>query len=241
MKYPSKYALTAIAVTLLSGALFAAGNNDSVGFDNPSANQKTDISSLQTPVPTVPQASLDKPAAPAITTDQADTDEDNPDAGGPMPEEVVTRGPHAFPNTQYTPGNLCTPSDPNFKEYRYAEHVAYCNRNVTQQMKQQIAQNYGGIPQSTWSSYEFDHLLPLCIGGDSSMDNIWPQPRGPEDSDGKDKLENQLYNQMNAGTITQKDAVNQIYAWFGKFLDRHSDIPSTYRDNFKKFMATKGN
>lgn len=120
----------------------------------------------------------------------------------------------AQPDFGYTPGHLCTPTDPNFKEYRYPEHIPYCQRNVTQQMKQTVGDHYG-IPQSNWSGYEFDHLIPLAIGGDSSIDNLWPQPHGnPDGSDGKDRLENDLYLQMKAGTVTQADAVKQIYAWF---------------------------
>jgi hypothetical protein len=122
----------------------------------------------------------------------------------------------ATPDSSYTPGHLCSPTDPNFKEYRYAEHIPYCNRNVTQQMKLDISAHYG-ILQSAWASYEFDHLIPLAIGGDSSIDNLWPQPHEPgtpDGSEGKDKLEEQLYLQMKAGTITQADAVNRIYGWF---------------------------
>ena len=118
------------------------------------------------------------------------------------------------PDSSFTPGKLCTQADANFKEYRYPEHIAYCQRNVTQAMKQQVAAHYG-IAQADWPNYEFDHLLPLAIGGDSSVDNLWPQPRGnPDGSDGKDKLELNLYNQMKAGTITQAEAVRQTYAWF---------------------------
>ncbi len=132
----------------------------------------------------------------------------------------------AQPDFNVTPGHLCTPTDPNFKEYRYAEHIAYCNRNVTKQMKQQVAASYN-VPQASWSSYEFDHLIPLCIGGDSSVDNLWPQPRGAADSDGKDKLENDLYKQMVAGTITQQAAVQRIYDWFKGYKARHPATGNT--------------
>jgi hypothetical protein len=118
------------------------------------------------------------------------------------------------PDASYTPGHLCNPSDPNFKEYRYAEHIPYCNRNVTQQMKVTIAAHYN-VPQADWNGYEFDHLIPLACGGDSSIDNLWPQPHGtPDGSDGKDRLENQLYLEMRDGKITQAEAVKQIYGWF---------------------------
>ena len=127
---------------------------------------------------------------------------------------LVALAVRVMPDSSYTPGHLCNPSDPNFKEYRYAEHIPYCNRNVTQQMKTTIAAHYG-VPQADWSGYEFDHLIPLAIGGDSSIDNLWPQPHGdPDGSNGKDKLEDVLYREMAAGTITQAAAVQQIYGWF---------------------------
>jgi hypothetical protein len=126
----------------------------------------------------------------------------------------VLKAARVAPDSAYTTGHLCTASDPNFKEYRYAEHIPYCNRVVTHQMKLDIAAHYG-VPEAQWPNYEFDHLIPLAAGGDSSIDNLWPQPRGnPDGSDGKDRLENSLYLQMKAGTVTQAEAIRQIYAWF---------------------------
>ena len=127
---------------------------------------------------------------------------------------VMLTAPRTKPDPTFTPGHLCSSSDPNFKEYRYPERIPYCNRNVTQQMKLTVAQHYG-VPEATWNGYEFDHLIPLAIGGDSSVDNLWPQPHGsPDGSGGKDALENTLYSEMAAGTVTQAEAVRQIYAWF---------------------------
>ncbi len=130
------------------------------------------------------------------------------------PAGGVTAAAYTEPDWAFTPGRLCTATDPDFKEYRYAEHIPYCNRNVTQQMKQQVAAHYG-VPQSEWSNYEFDHLIPLAIGGDSHVDNLWPEPNSQNQGNaGKDHLELELYLQMKAGTLSQADAVKQIYAWF---------------------------
>ena len=120
----------------------------------------------------------------------------------------------AQPDLQFTPGRLCTPDDPNFQEYRYPEHIAYCRRNVTEPMKKYVADHYS-VSRTQWGLYEFDHLLPLGIGGDSSVYNLWPQPRGnPDGSDDKDQLEADLFQQMKAGAITQNEAVRRIYGWF---------------------------
>lgn len=151
----------------------------------------------------------------------ASVDAGNPDGYGWSPAVRVADVPallaaRVTPDYSYTPGHLCSPDDPNFKEYRYAEHIPYCNRVVTQQMKQEISAHYG-VLQSAWSGYEFDHLIPLAVGGDSSIDNLWPQPHAPgtpDGSEGKDKLELQLYLQMRDGKITQAEAVKQIYGWF---------------------------
>lgn len=137
--------------------------------------------------------------------------------GAPAPsasQPVRADGARVFPDTSFTPGRLCATSDPDFKEYRYAEHIPYCNRHVTQQMKQEVAAHYG-VPQSDWPKYEFDHLIPLGVGGNSHVENLWPQPRGnPDGSDDKDKLEDLLFHQMQAGSMKQADAVSQIWAWF---------------------------
>jgi hypothetical protein len=137
--------------------------------------------------------------------------------GAPVPsasQPIKAAGTRVFPDTSFTPGRLCTTSDPNFKEFRYGEHVPYCNRNVSQQMKQEVAAHYG-VPKSDWPNYEFDHLIPLGIGGNSSIVNLWPQPRGKTDgSDDKDRLEDLLYHQMSSGSIKQAAAVEQIWAWF---------------------------
>ena len=163
------------------------------------------------------QAGLSARAAQSLAAQKAAAEEEDQklaDGWGATAVVPTLLAARVTPDASYTPGHLCSPSDPNFKEYRYKEHIPYCNRNVTQQMKTEIAAHYG-VPQANWSGYEFDHLIPLAIGGDSSIDNLWPQPHGdPDGSNGKDKLEDLLYREMAAGTITQAEAVRQIYGWF---------------------------
>ena len=65
------------------------------------------------------------------------------DGWGAVPTvPVMVLAARVTPDYAYTPGHLCSPTDPNFKEYRYAEHIPYCNRNVTQRMKLTVAQHY---------------------------------------------------------------------------------------------------
>lgn len=116
------------------------------------------------------------------------------------------------PDPAKTPGMLCSPQDPNFSKFDYPEHVARCARNVGPQEKQAIAHEYGDIPQSSWSGYEFDHLIPLCVGGSDDIANLWPQPIA--DAHLKDVIENDVCIAMKAGTLSQTAAVQKIRDWF---------------------------
>jgi hypothetical protein len=194
---------------VLAGALPAAAapQAGSIALDGSSVLSKLDVSGSGV-FAAIPGASDIQ--APAAIAGAAIADKAS--------QLAASRTTRVSPDWSFTPGKLCTASDPGFSTYRYPEHVPYCLRNVTEQMKQEVAAHYG-VPQSDWSSYEFDHLIPLCIGGDSHVDNLWPQPHeggssDPNGSYGKDKLEDQLYKQMSAGSITQANAIKQIQAWF---------------------------
>ncbi len=114
------------------------------------------------------------------------------------------------PLKQFTPGKLCSPTDPNFKEYRYASHVAVCARNVSHDEKLQIAKNYG-VPESEWGNYEFDHLIPLNSGGSDDIENLWPQPLA--EAHEKDAVEQATFNGLSNGNLTQAQAVQMIMDW----------------------------
>ncbi len=121
------------------------------------------------------------------------------------------------PNNRLTPGKVCTSSDSDFSGYDYPEQIARCSRNIGTQEKQQVAQAYGGIPQSSWPNYEFDHLIPLCAGGSNSTLNLWPQPIA--EAHEKDKLENEICLAMKAGKMSQAQAVQKVRDWFANHLD----------------------
>lgn len=118
------------------------------------------------------------------------------------------------PNSNLTPGFLCSQQDPDFLGFAYPSHVARCNRNVQQPEKLQVAQQYGGIPQSQWPNYEFDHLYPLCVGGSNNIKNLWPQPI--VEAHDKDILENQICLELQAGTLDQAGAIKKVQDWISQ-------------------------
>ena len=111
-----------------------------------------------------------------------------------------------------TTGKICTTQDANFSgAFRYQEKIPYCTRKVTQAEKREIAKIYG-VPQSRWSLYEFDHLIPLSSGGSNAAENIWMEPL--DQAHLKDLIEIQVYRRLADGTMTQQEAVEKLENWF---------------------------
>ena len=201
---------TALQNSLATLALLAAAHQARAAALNP-AGVMDRVSAIggQLMPGTVPPAASPAPAIPAPVPQAA-----------PAPAGAAAQG-RTRPDSAFTPGKLCTADDPDFKELRYPEQISYCQRHVTRQMKLEVAAHYG-LPESEWHNYEFDHLIPLAIGGNSRVENLWPQPRGQDESDGKDVLENQLYQLLKAGTITQAEAVSRNAAWFDQLMAKRA-------------------
>jgi hypothetical protein len=85
-------------------------------------------------------------------------------------------------------------------------------RHTTEKMKNEAYSEYG-IDSYKSRQYEIDHLIPLELGGADTMNNLWPQPNDQMYSNGyqlKDVEENKLHNLVCNGSMTLKDAQQQI-------------------------------
>jgi hypothetical protein len=133
----------------------------------------------------------------------------------PLPGMILVAALTTLPNPQLTPGeafphvtsqDICTPG--------YATH----RRHVTAFNRERSLVEYG-IPESERDKYVLDHLIPLELGGDNSLRNLWPEPRDttPNAAD-KDYLENDLHRLVCSGAIPLSDAqrciaVDWISCW----------------------------
>lgn len=111
------------------------------------------------------------------------------------------------PNPEITYGDYCSPDDPNFVEYRYEEDVAYCRRAVSRHMKKHIYTVYQ-IPEGCKENYTVDHLIPLAMGGSNKPENLWPEHKRIKAT--RRTLEQELYDKLRRGEISQKEAVETI-------------------------------
>lgn len=78
------------------------------------------------------------------------------------------------PDLSLTPGELCT--QPTRR--RYPEGIAYCDRAVDREMKDEVFRIYrkkGFTLSEPRDRYKIDHYIPLCAGGSNSIKNLWPQ------------------------------------------------------------------
>lgn len=114
-----------------------------------------------------------------------------------------------LPNRNVTPGVIRTANAAEIcaKTFRTKPF-----RKTTLEMKHQACKLYGITDEcpSTHGKMELDHLIPLELGGDDSLDNLWPQLATYSDSSPgfhvKDQLENELHRRVCAGKITLDDA-----------------------------------
>lgn len=111
------------------------------------------------------------------------------------------------PNPDLSQGSLCTKQDEDYVEDRYKEKIPYCLRNVSTRFKKEIYALYD-IPEKCHKFYTIDHIIPLAIGGDNSLENLWPEHEKVKGT--RPQLEQQLFNKMKNGTLKQKDAVRII-------------------------------
>lgn len=111
------------------------------------------------------------------------------------------------PDENLTPGSLCnTPS-----EYRYAERIPYCKRDVDSSVKWEVIKEYNaklGYQIQDRPKYKIDHHIPLCMGGSNNKDNLWPQHESVYQI--TDQIEHETCEELKSGYMTQKAAVELI-------------------------------
>lgn len=81
------------------------------------------------------------------------------------------------------------------------------HRSVSDSERLAVFAEYG-IPYATHSSYEVDHLIPLEIGGDNALANLWPEKGTIPNR--KDALENRLRTLVCTGGLSLSAAQHAI-------------------------------
>ena len=108
----------------------------------------------------------------------------------------------------YTPntnGVFCSITDKDFDEMRYNNQIAHCKRNVNSSLKKYIYKTYN-IDYSNRSNYTIDHIIPLSLGGNNSIENLWPQNKDIYSGN----YERKLFDLVNNDKLSIKKAIQVI-------------------------------
>ena len=115
----------------------------------------------------------------------------------------ATRG--ALPDPACTPGAVMTDS----LEVICHESTTH-RRLVPADVRRAVLASYG-LPVSPGIPLEVDHLIPLELGGDNAIENLWPEPEGPGDGfRQKDRVEHYLHREVCRGAMSLRDAQRVI-------------------------------
>jgi hypothetical protein len=111
------------------------------------------------------------------------------------------------PDPKMTPGATLPVTTGDICVSGYSKKV----RNVPNDVKQKVYAEYG-ITSHKPGEYEVDHLISLELGGSNSIKNLWPQSyvTQPWNAHVKDKLENELHNEVCSGKIDLPTAQHEI-------------------------------
>lgn len=111
------------------------------------------------------------------------------------------------PNPEVTQGDFCTPQDKDFESYRYKEQIPTCYRVVSRVRKAAVYDLYG-VPTACREQYTIDHYVPLSLGGSNQPTNLWPEHKDVKAT--RQNLEQDLYDRIKAGTISQRQALEVL-------------------------------
>lgn len=115
---------------------------------------------------------------------------------GPLPDHECTPG-EVFSDA--TLDKICVSG--------YAQSV----RSVSASEKKKVYEEYGTAYPPAFGTYEANHLIPLALGGDNSIANLFPEAADPYPGfKEKDVVENYLHQEVCAGHIALSVAREKI-------------------------------
>jgi hypothetical protein len=110
------------------------------------------------------------------------------------------------PDSACTPGKLMT-SDADLICTQSTKE----RRKVSAALKRDVAAAYDVTLPAPAGTIEIDHFIPLALGGDNAVENLWPEPATPKPGfHEKDLVELNLHNRVCDGEIDLEEAVRIV-------------------------------
>jgi hypothetical protein len=110
------------------------------------------------------------------------------------------------------PDPACTPGAVMTTDLRVVCHESTrVRRHVDPVVHREAYQEYGYVFPQAPGRFEVDHLIPLELGGDNTIENLWPQPASPAPGfREKDQVEDYLHEQVCFGRMPLGQAQRAI-------------------------------
>lgn len=132
---------------------------------------------------------------------------------------------YLYPNPTLTPEEVFNVTSSQVCVSGYTTTV----RDVPLSEKEQVYAEYGvSYPQAT-GVYEVDHFIPLELGGDNNIKNLWLEPANPAPGfHQKDAVENYLHKLVCNGSLSLAEAQNEISSdWYKVYLSTGGSTATT--------------
>ena len=110
-------------------------------------------------------------------------------------------------------------------------------RNVSVSLKKKVFAEYGIAYPVPFGSYEVDHIVPLALGGNNDIANLFPEARQPYPGfQEKDVVENYLHEHVCSGEIDLAAAQVQIANdWLGVYNNLSEETIKAYKAKYKSW------
>jgi hypothetical protein len=112
----------------------------------------------------------------------------------------------ALPDPKCTPGTVMTVDLDVI-----CQQSTNGRRQVSAAVHRQAFADYGLAFPQPHGAFEVDHLIPLELGGDNAIENLWPEAAEPRPGfHEKDRVENYLHEKVCAGKVSLSEAQRLI-------------------------------
>lgn len=195
--------LALVALLVLLGSIGALVGPPPTNTSTSTAGNSSSAAATTSAAPSGP--ALPAAAAPGASPASVSSPSSKSAEAGPL---LVTGADGAvLPDRKLTPGEVFpAATEAQICVAGYSAGV----RSVSDGVRHEVFADYN-IDYALHAGYELDHLVPLELGGDNSVANLWPEPRqGSGSASVKDHLENNLHALVCAGQVPLLEARQAI-------------------------------
>lgn len=148
-------------------------------------------------------------------------------------DHCLIQGP--LPDHNCTPGAVFTDATP---EVICVSGYTKTVRNVSAKLKKEVYGEYGLDSHQELGTYEVDHLIPLELGGNNDIANLFPEAAIPIPGfQEKDLVENYLHQEVCSGRVLLDSAQKQIANdWVAVYLTLSSKQILELKGQFKSWV-----